>query len=374
MASNATQSHWYAIADTSRINSPGLIVYPERIKQNIAAMLSVAGNVNRLWPHVKTHKMPEVIRLQMAQGITRFKCATLGEALMLAHCGVTHILLAIQPTREKLKSFLAFQKKFPEIQCSTLVDNPRSLALFEKETATAGTHLKLWVDLNLGMHRTGITPGPEAAALYLAIEKSAVLSALGLHAYDGHIRSPELHERITTCNAAFEAVEALKKTIESQGGTVPYSIAGGSPTFLPHALRDEVLLSPGTTLLWDAGYARIWKESPFVQAAVLATRVISKPAPDILCFDLGHKAIAPEMPLPRAILMGLEDAEHRGQSEEHLIVYTPKANQYEVGDLVYAIPYHICPTVVKYNKVHTAVQGKITGFWKVEARDYVIDF
>lgn len=317
--------------------------------------------------------MPEVIRLQMEQGITRFKCATLGEVQMLIHCGVSHILLAIQPTLDKLKAFLSLQKKYPEIQFSTLVDNPASLALFEKEAKSAGATLQLWVDLNIGMDRTGIVPGPQAVSLYLAIQKSASLSAQGLHAYDGHIRPPDLQARIANCNTDFEAVEVLKKTIIAQGGTLPNIIAGGSPTFYPHALREDVFLSPGTTLLWDAGYARVWKESPFVHAAVLATRVISKPAPDTLCFDLGHKAIASEMPLPRAILLGIEDAKHRGQSEEHLIVSTPKANHYEVGDLVYAIPYHICPTVVKYNKVHTAIQGQITGFWTVEARDYVID-
>ena len=61
---------------------------------------------------------------------------------------------------------------------------------------------------------------------------------------------------------------------------------------------------------------------------------------------------------------------HKGQSEEHLIVEHKDANNYEVGDLFYAIPYHICPTVAKYNKAYTVVKEELDGFWNIEARDY----
>ncbi len=366
------QDHWYKVKNENDLKTPGLLVFPDRVRHNIKSMIAVSGDVNRLWPHIKTHKMPAVIQLQIEQGIRRFKCATLGEVQLLVDCGAAHILFAMQPSKDKLLHLMELQKQHPEIAFSTLVDNIHSLELFGELATKHSQQLSLWMDLNLGMNRTGIIPGPEAVELYQRMEKHPWLKPQGFHAYDGHIRPPNLEERIEKCNTAFQAAEQLKTSIEAVGGNVPDIIAGGSPTFYPHALRGSTFLSPGTTLLWDAGYSRIWQESPFLTAAVLTTRVLSKPAENLLCFDLGHKAIAPEMPLPRAIIMGLEDAVHRGQSEEHLIVETPLANQYQVGDLCYALPYHICPTVVKYNKALTVVEGMPAEYWEIKARNYIL--
>ena len=78
------------------------------------------------------------------------------------------------------------------------------------------------------------------------------------------------------------------------------------------------------------------------------------------------------MPLPRVEILGLENSMHIGQSEEHLIVEHKAPNDFKVGDLFYAIPFHICPTVAKYNKAYTVDSGNIGAFWNIEARDYQI--
>ena len=129
-------SDWYKVAEEDKLQTPGLLVFPERIKKNIASMIKIAGSKERLWPHVKTYKMAKVIDLQMEVGIRRFKCATLGEVALLISCGVEHILLALQPTQEKLVEFIKYQKKHPSIQFSTLVDNLDSLAIFNKLACT----------------------------------------------------------------------------------------------------------------------------------------------------------------------------------------------------------------------------------------------
>ena len=147
-------------------------------------------------------------------------------------------------------------------------------------------------------------------------------------------------------------------------------VAGGSPSFPIHAKNEKLVTSPGTFTLWDAGYGRSYKEMGFLNAAVLLTRIISKPRPDLLCFDLGHKSVASEMSLPRVEIMGLEGSEQIGQSEEHLVVRCKEANKYNVGDAFYAIPLHICPTVSKYPEALTVENGKVTGSWKVAARDH----
>ena len=366
-------SDWYKVAEEDKLQTPGLLVFPERIKKNIASMIKIAGSSERLWPHVKTYKMAKVVDLQMEAGIRRFKCATLGELALLISCGVDHILLALQPTQEKLVQFIKYQKKHPSIQFSTLVDNLDSLAIFNKLAQEQDVKLNLWVDINNGMNRTGIVP-EMAAELYQVIVESSSLTSLGLHVYDGHLRPLDLEDKIIQSTNAFEAVDRLIKTLDQKGMKVPTVIAGGSPSFYPHSLRSNVMLSPGTTLLWDLGYKRIWKESPFLNAAVVVTRLISIPNKNIYCFDLGHKAIASEMPLPRVEIFGLEKAVHKGQSEEHLILEYNHKNNFKVGDLFYAIPYHICPTVAKYNKAYAVTEGELGTPWEIEARSYHLSF
>ena len=171
---------------------------------------------------------------------------------------------------------------------------------------------------------------------------------------------------------AFKPILSFQKKIESEYNIQLLILAGGSPTFLAHSKRKGIFLSPGTTLLWDVGYSNLWPESPFKIAAVIVSRIISKPNKNLLCLDLGHKSVASEMPLPRVIVKGLENSKHISQSEEHLVIKSENANKYNVGDLLFSVPYHICPTVVKYNKVQVIEKNNIIKLWEVCARDYLI--
>ena len=98
------------------------------------------------------------------------------------------------------------------------------------------------------------------------------------------------------------------------------------------------------------------------------TRVVSRPVENRLCLDLGHKAVASEMPQPRVKLIGLEDAIFIMHSEEHLVVETPRARDYPIGAVVYGIPRHICPTVALYSEVSVIRDGRALETWPVVAR------
>jgi len=165
---------------------------------------------------------------------------------------------------------------------------------------------------------------------------------------------------------------ALKKSIEKQGVEVKNIVAGGSPSFPVHAQRGTVDVAPGTTLLWDARYGELFPYMHFQPAAVLFTRIISKPAPNTLCFDIGHKSIAPEMDFPRVQFLNLPDSEQISQSEEHLVVKVKDGNIYEVGEGFYALPMHVCPTVAKYETLQVVKNGSIVDEWKVAARNQKI--
>ena len=84
----------YAIHDPSALLSPSLLIYPEIVRQNLQEMIVLAGGADRLRPHVKTHKMAEIVRMAESLGIRKHKCATIAEAEMIAAAGGTDVLLA----------------------------------------------------------------------------------------------------------------------------------------------------------------------------------------------------------------------------------------------------------------------------------------
>ena len=362
--------NWYELDNPEEIVSPSLLVYPDRIEKNIALMISIIGDVTRLRPHIKTHKTAEIIEMQMQHGIQKFKCATIAEAELLAQCGAKDILLAMQAVGANLNRFFKLIATYPNSVFSTIVDNEITIGLISEMAASREISVPLFLDLNTGMNRTGIEPNDCAVDLFKQIADDPNLDARGLHAYDGHIRDPDIKLRKQVCDAAFNLVINLKNKIEALGLEVKTLVMGGSPSFPIHAARNDVETSPGTTLLWDERYGSSFKDMPFLPAAVLLTRIISKPKEGVICLDLGHKAIAPEMDFPRVKIFGLEDAEQTGQSEEHLVLHYPKSETLKIGDIFYAIPMHICPTVAKYSKVLTVDDGQITGAWKIAARDH----
>jgi D-serine deaminase-like pyridoxal phosphate-dependent protein len=148
-------------------------------------------------------------------------------------------------------------------------------------------------------------------------------------------------------------------------------VLGGTPTFPVHAALDApgVECSPGTCTLHDASYATKFPDLPFVPAALLLTRVISHPRPGRLCLDLGHKAVAADPPGARLTLLDLPDATLGGQSEEHLVVDTPRAAEFPPGTPLLAIPMHVCPTCALHRRVYVIEDGALVGEWDVSARD-----
>jgi len=360
--------NWYSITHPEDVISPSLLIYPDRIQHNIALMISMIGDVNRLRPHVKTYKNANIVNMQMAAGIQKFKCATIAEAELLGDCNAQDVLLAMQPIGPNAQRFIELVKKYPSTKFSAIIDNTKTLSVLGNLACKNSIKIPLWVDINNGMNRTGIAPDHGALELYKQLYKDQHLIAEGLHVYDGHLRNTDITIREADCNAAFEPVMALKKNIDDLQIPSPKIVAGGSPTFPFHCKRIVVDASPGTTLLWDSGYESLFPEMQFLPAAVLMTRILSKPTTGILCFDLGHKSIAPEMPFPRMEFLDLKHSKQISQSEEHLIVEFDDLTIPEVGDVHYAIPKHICPTVAKYDTLTVIKNNKVIDYWPVTAR------
>lgn len=366
-----TEQHkWFHVSNVEEIDSPALLIFPERVKANIQTAIKMISDVNRLRPHVKTHKCADVARLMMDAGIYKFKCATIAEAEMLGISKAKDVLLAYQPIGPKLKRFIELIKKYPGTQFSCLTDNIISATEQSKAFAEAGLKVPVYIDLNVGMNRTGIDPGDEAMALYAYCASANGIEVKGLHAYDGHIRDIDFASKKKNCDAAFAKVENLAQKIESSGLSKPIIIAGGSPAFSVHCKREKIECSPGTFIYWDKGYADICPEQEFVPAAILITRVVSIPSEGKICTDLGHKSVAPENEIiKRVFFPEFDPLTAVGQSEEHLVLENKNNHAFKPGDILYGIPYHICPTVALYESVKIIENEKYVDDWKNIARD-----
>ena len=128
-------------------------------------------------------------------------------------------------------------------------------------------------------------------------------------------------------------------------------------------------MQPGTFVFWDWGYKHQTPDEPFDYAALVVTRVISIVDATHVTTDLGHKAVAAENPFPRVHFLNAPEATPVGQSEEHLVLEVPDSSQYKVGDVLYGVPVHICPTVALYDSAVVIKDHKAVGTWKVVSRD-----
>ncbi len=364
-----SEKDWYIIDNVEELDSPSLVVYPERIRYNIDLLKSMIDDPARLRPHIKTHKNPQVTALLIEAGITKFKCATIAEAEMLGMCKATDVLLAYQPVGPKLERFVKLIGAYPDTMYSCLTDNATAANAISALAVEMGLEISVYIDLNVGMNRTGIEPGKGAIELYRLCDNLAGIKPVGLHAYDGHIHDSDLQVREQKSNLIFNRLMELKAELQNFGFE-PEIIAGGSPTTPYYSKKEGVICSPGTFVYWDYGYKEAFKEQPFLPAAVLIARVVSLPDETKICIDLGHKSVAAENVLAkRVFFLNAAELIFTGHSEEHLIADAGEDHSYKVGDVLYGLPYHICPTVAEYERVSVIENKRTAGEWKNIARD-----
>ena len=355
------------------VYSPGLIVFADRVRHNIAQMIATAGDVNRLRPHCKTHKMSAVIRLLIDAGVSKHKAATIAEVEMLANCGATDVVLGYNIVGPSVNRVADLLKAFPDLELTVTADDAAALQQLSEKMEAMDLTIGVMLDVDVGLHRTGVPADSEAALqLYTRITDAPGIRAAGFHIYDGHQRQSDLKDRHAAVTAAWQNVLALKQSCEQQGLKIPELLCGGTPTFPVYATftEPEISLSPGTSIFHDAGYGSAFPDLEFAPAAVVITRVISRPTPDRMTLDLGNKSVAADPPKGRRVLFPeLPDAEQVIHNEEHLVLQTPSAEKYRVGDVLLGIPIHICPTSALHADVTVIDEGRAIDSWQVTARN-----
>lgn len=363
------ESPWYLISNSQTIDTPALVIYVDRVKQNISAAIQIAGSASRLRPHVKTHKSPAVTQLLLDAGVTAFKCSTIAEAEMLAQRQAPDILLAYQPVGPKVERLLELAAAYPNSRFSCLVDAQESAAALNEAAAKANTRVTIYIDINVGMNRTGIVPGKPAKALAEFLKTCKNLQLRGLHAYDGHIGDADLAVRRQRVATAFDPLFTLFSEFQKEGFMELEIVAGGMPSFAILAKHEQVVLSPGTFVFWDSNYGDKLTDLSFVPAALVLTRVISKPAENRVTADLGHKSIASENVITNRVrCLNAEGLVAVGHSEEHLVLEGAAAESLPLGALLYGLPFHICPTVALYENAVVIEHGEPVASWAIAAR------
>jgi D-serine deaminase-like pyridoxal phosphate-dependent protein len=151
----------------------------------------------------------------------------------------------------EIVDWVVVMRRFPDAKLSTLVDDAANLATISRTASAENIVLPLYVDINVGMNRTGILPGPAALQLYRDLCKAPGVRAAGLHGYDGHLRAADPKDLEAMADQAFAPVWAMREQLLGEGLPVPNMVVSGTPTFALMAQKGGVEVGAGTTVLWS---------------------------------------------------------------------------------------------------------------------------
>lgn len=365
------QDNWWKINSETLVDTPFLAVYEKNMLFNIQSLITfVDGDTQRLRPHIKTHKIGEIIALFKTYKIDKVKCATIAEAELSAMNHISDVLLAYQPVGLKQQRWIQLIKKYPNTHFSTIVDNLETAEQLADLAKKNNLILNIYLDINTGMNRTGVAIADNWEDLANAIIQLPKLHFLGLHIYDGHIKGTVKQRKVDAAYSFDEINKGLSKVQLTLKHKLKI-VAGGSNTFPFYATVKDVECSPGTFIFWDANYQIQLPEQDFKHAAVIVATVISKPTSKTICIDIGYKSVASENPLEkRLVILNDENLIPIAHSEEHLVLENKGDKNYSIGETIYALPYHVCPTCALYESVHVVNDAHdICDQWLVKARN-----
>jgi D-serine deaminase-like pyridoxal phosphate-dependent protein len=362
----------YCVVDPDALETPAMLLFQDVMDHNIRAACALVGGGQHLIAHVKTHKSEAVARRQIEHGIHGFKCATLKELEMVLQAGAGKAIISYpQCQARKIERLCDLTSAYPAAWVAAIVSSSFHLDVLATVATRRKQSLRVMLDLDAGMHRTGIGFGPDATQLYRDIDAHPYLQPSGFHLYDGHERYSDVIQREVAAQRHIESLQEFQRQIESAGLPVPCVVAGGSFSFPYYARTEGMYGSPGTVIFWDAGNSREAPDMPFRCAVLVLTQVVDQyPAVGTITTDLGYKGVSSDLPLEeRAYLLGHDTAELVEQSEEHG-VFRFSGELPSVGDYLLAVPGHICPTTIRYPGSHVIDSaGEVVDFYLHTARD-----
>lgn len=363
----------YRVSDIEEVLTPALAIYPDIILSNIECTLRLMqGDANRWRAHIKTSKLGYTMRMLIDRGIRNFKCATTLELLEACRNGAADVLLAYPVMGANAARVREIAKEFPKVRVSVLAENEEQVQQWQ------GSQISMFLDLNPGMNRTGIELDQPAKIVGLIREIGrAGLEFRGLHYYDGQFGGLEEPQRTAAAHAGYDLLLGLVEEIQRSGLAVAEVVTSGTPT-LPCSLSYPAFkdarfvhrVSPGTIVYCDAtSLAQLPAEYGYAPAVLVVARVVSHPHADIVTCDAGHKAVSADAGVPTCVVVGRSGLEPLSPSEEHLPIRATETIP-RVGEILFLIPRHICPTVNNFDCGLVVRDGHIEATEMVSARGH----
>jgi 3-hydroxy-D-aspartate aldolase len=357
------------------LNTPVLVIDLDALTRNIARMADFArGRGLKLRPHAKTHKSPEIAKRQMAAGAVGICCAKIGEAEVLADNGVTTGLHITSPvvSRPAIARLVALNARTSDLMC--VVDSPENAEALGA-AAAGGKPLKVVIDVDPGMHRTGVASPEAAVAVLAAIRAQPALSYMGVQCYCGqqqHIagfaeRSAAMRDCATLLASVIEALATVggQPEIVTGGGTGTHRIDPDLGLFTELQVGSYVFMD---SQYLDCDLTGDGEGAPFETALMIDARVVSANAPGMVTVDAGFKAFATDAGKP-VVLGGASDgARYVFMGDEHGAILLAEGHTLALAEIVTLAAPHCDPTVNLYDTYHVVRGDTLTALWPVAAR------
>jgi len=355
------------------LNTPVLVVDLDALERNIARMARwAAAQGLALRPHVKTHKSAEIARLQRNAGAIGFCCAKLGEAETLADNGITDGLLITSPvvSAPAIRRLADLNARTHNLMC--VVDNPANVRALA--TASSAKPLHLLVDIDPGIHRTGVATPAAAVHLLKEIHSHPSLVYSGVQFYCGREQHIEAYaDRRAAIQQKTEYLRTVLEALTQAGGPPPIITGGGTGT---HRIDAELAtfteLQVGSYIFMDSQYAACditgGTEPPYEFALMVDTRVISANSAGIRTVDAGYKALATDGGVPRVLAGMSPESEYIFMGDEHGALLSSGEPLPGIGERVVLTAPHCDPTVNLYDFYHVVRGDTLVAIWRVDAR------
>jgi D-serine deaminase-like pyridoxal phosphate-dependent protein len=368
-------SRKYRVSNAAEVLTPALVMYPEIVAANIERTLTMLdGDADGWRVHIKTAKLSRTLQMLVERGIHNFKCATTLELLVACQSGAADVLFAYPAMGANARRAIEIADQFPQVRVSVLAENEHQAPQWR------GSRVSIFLDINPGMNRTGLPQdqGDKVESLVRTI-LGLGLDFRGLHYYDGQYGGVAEPERTRAAHAGYDSLLSLISRLEGSGLAVPEVVTAGTPT-LPCSLsyggfrRGKFVhrVSPGTIVYCDAtSLAQLPGEYGYQPAVLVLTRVVSRPDAGVVTCDAGHKAVSADAGIPTCLVLGHPELSPLAPSEEHLPMAIRNGGAApRVGEDLYLLPRHVCPTVNNFDSVLLVRNGEIESVEPVSARGH----
>lgn len=361
----------YKVNDAEQIVTPALLIYPKLVDSNIQATLAMVGNDPERWrPHIKTAKLGAIVRRMIDHGIQNFKCSTTLELLTACQVNAPDVLVAFAMTGANARRVLEIADEYPTTRISVLVESSAQTGVWR------GTGIGVFIDVNSGMNRTGMNLERIDEITGLASEIGAAFR--GLHWYDGHISGADPSARELLAHAGYDHLMEVVAALDKAGIPVGEVITSGTPA-APYGFSYSGFasgkfahrISPGTVVYNDTSSLQQLAGFGYAPAVAVLATVISHPLPRQITCDAGHKSVSVDSGVPNCAVLGYDGLKPLKPSEEHLPMEAAEGSPLPlIGDKLYLIPRHVCPTVNNFDQALMIVDGEVVGTEAVTARGH----